>query len=127
MNKLTNGNTIETIESDGVRSIPKRVLFESWKIDLFNGKIINLLQSQLLLLLNNMDDINTVMIQKSYDGTYWLKVDRVTIDDYNKENGLPIQFNEHGFNECPICKFSVKTDDNYCGNCGQKIYLKIEK
>ena len=40
--------------------------------------------------------------------------------------GLPIKFNEFGYNECPVCQFSVDTDDNYCSNCGQKIYLKTE-
>ena len=38
-----------------------------------------------------------------------------------------INFNEYGYNECPICKFSVDTDDSYCSNCGQKIYLKTEE
>ena len=127
MIKLTNGNTIETIESDGVRSVPKEVYMGVWKNELKRGGIINLLYSQLLLLLNDMDDINTLMIQKSIDGTYWLKVDDLTIKDYNNYKGLPIKFNEHGYNECPICKFSVDTDDYYCRNCGQKIYLEVEE
>ena len=84
MIKLTNGNIIETIESDGVRSIPKEIYMGVWKNELKHGGIINLLYSQLLLLLNDMDGINTLMIQKSIDGTYWLKVDDLTIKYYNK-------------------------------------------
>ena len=127
MIKLANGSKIETIESSGVRSVPKEVYMGVWKNELKRGGIINLLYSQLLLLLNDMDDINTLMIQKSIDGTYWLKVDDLTIKDYNNYKGLPIKFNEHGYNECPICKFSVDTDDYYCRNCGQKIYLELEE
>ena len=124
MIKLTNNNTIETIESDGVRSVPKEVYMGVWKNELKRGGIINLLYSQLLLLLNDMDDINTLMIQKSIDDTYWMKVDDLTIEHYR---GLPIKFNEHGYNECPNCTFSVETDDYYCRNCGQKIYLEVEE
>lgn len=40
---------------------------------------------------------------------------------------LPIKFNDLGYNECPICGFSVETDDRYCSNCGQAIKLEIEE
>lgn len=36
---------------------------------------------------------------------------------------MPIKFNEYDFNICPVCKKNIKSDDNYCFNCGQRIFL----
>ena len=36
-----------------------------------------------------------------------------------------IKYDKDGQNECPICKSHVYTDDNYCFNCGQKIFTDL--
>jgi hypothetical protein len=35
-----------------------------------------------------------------------------------------IKFDENDLNICPMCNNYVKTDDNYCWHCGQKIKLR---
>lgn len=37
----------------------------------------------------------------------------------------PFVFGRYG--ECPICSKIVSCDEKYCSDCGQRIFLKIEK
>lgn len=55
------------------------------KEDLLQGKIIKVKKYMISELLDDMDDINTLSIQKCMDGDYWIKVDNATINKYIQE------------------------------------------
>lgn len=62
------------------------------------------------------------------DKIYTMKCIHELIKDLSKmKEGLQIHYNEYGYYECPSCQFSVADDDNYCSNCGQKIYLELDE
>lgn len=55
------------------------------KKDLLQGKILKVKKYMISELLNDMDDINTLSIQKCIDGDYWIKVDSLTVGKYIQE------------------------------------------
>lgn len=107
---------------------------------LTRGKILKVYGIENLIpIIKNINELklNTLMIQQGYEenmfssigDVYYIKLDDKTLRYYDniRRSGLPIKFNEHGYNECPICQFGVETDDCYCSYCGQKIYLELNE
>lgn len=43
-----------------------------------------------------------------------------------KQTPKAIEFDENDLNICPICKNHVMTDDKYCKNCGQRIFINCK-
>ncbi|PNX48572.1 MAG: hypothetical protein BV457_03415 [Thermoplasmata archaeon M9B1D] len=56
------------------------------KHQLMMGEVISINRDMLEKLLSDMNDINILLIQKSYGGIYWCKVDDITMTKYKEDN-----------------------------------------
>ena len=64
-----------------------------------------------------------------HDINYWdISITKQNAIKKMCEKQIPkaIKYDKDGQNECPICEFNVATDDNYCYNCGQKIFIDLD-
>lgn len=51
---------------------------------------------------------------------------RLAAKEYGKrDEPLHIEFDENDLNICPVCNTHVKTDDKYCHECGQAVFMCI--
>lgn len=48
---------------------------------------------------------------------------QLAVEALEKQIPEAIIFDNNDKNMCPICKTNVCTDDKYCRNCGQKIFI----
>lgn len=65
-----------------------------------------------------------------YDIDYWdisLTKRKAIKKLCEKQIPKAIEFDNNDFNICPVCKSHVKTDDKYCSECGQSIYLDLKE
>lgn len=87
MNTNPRFKLVNTSMKQGSKWYTYCVIFKTKNIkeDLLQGKIIKVKKYMISELLDDMDDINTLNIQKCIDGDYWIKVDNATINKYIQE------------------------------------------